>query len=185
MPARSGRPSRGTLERHGDAHPLLRSRLQLDGGPHRLARGRRLVRGAAALLCPERAARGRLPAPQSRRQGADAAHRRQTADGGRGHPVLSRPDLSRGGTAAAGRWRSRGPGHFVDVVHCRHHPSGTASRPRLCRPGVGHRGAAPGRAGMGDRPLLDRRHPSVSPLLALREFAASGAEDVPEPIRPS
>ncbi|MDH2386639.1 glutathione S-transferase N-terminal domain-containing protein [Bradyrhizobium sp. CER78] len=60
------------------------------------------------------------------------------------------------------------------------HPA--RARARLCEASLGHRRPPP-REWLGDRQLLDRRHPSVPPVLAACQFAEVAAGDVPSPHR--
>src|SRR5437016_13810095 len=109
-----------------DAHPLLRTWFELDGGAYRAAQSRRRFRGPADVVQEQRHALAGIPQDQPGRQGADAADRRPRADRGRGHPVLSRQALSRSEAVARKRYRGRGTGGILDVVHRLDPASGTA-----------------------------------------------------------
>ena len=113
-----------------DAGLLLRAGNELDGAAHRAARDRRAVRGAAAFVCHQRAARSAVPRDQPGRKGAGARDRRPAADRGRGDPVLSREAISRSRAAAEGRYRGRSASDLVDVVHRLDRASRAAAGPR-------------------------------------------------------
>ena len=84
-----------------------------------------------------------------------------------------------GGVVAGCRARSRGAGGLVDVVHRLDDPSGAPHRRRALAGGVRHRRAEVGGAGVGGRALFDRRHPSVSPVLAFCRLAETRARRIP------
>ena len=116
---------------------------------------------------------GKVPTPRRRRASADRSRR---------DPVLSCQTLSRDRVVAAGRYRGRSAGLVLDVVHCLHAAPGAAARAGLRQTGLWHRRPAPGQW-LGDRPLFDRRHPSVPAVLAAGQFASPRAWDVSESYR--
>src|SRR5215469_17023684 len=87
---------------HADV--VFLARLQRDGDTHRAARGRRGVRGEAAI--PERSSLTRISGDQCRGQSTDSGDRRATVDRGCGNTVVSGAAVSwRRTFAAAGRYR--------------------------------------------------------------------------------
>src|SRR4051794_6110586 len=72
----------------------------------------------------------------------------------------------------------------MDVVHRLHHPPGAAAGRRAMEGSVRHRRGEIGPEGMGAAAILDRRHPPVPTLLALRYVTARDARGVSRVDRP-
>src|SRR5450631_3489805 len=115
-------------------------------------------------------------------QGPGTDHRWPPADRGRGYPVLSGKTFSRCRTVAAERHRGRRAGAIMDVLHRFNAASGTPARTGPCQKGLGNRRPAPGQW-LGAEKLFDRRYPSVSAVLAVRQFAEADARDLSQPHR--
>ena len=123
--------------------------------------------------------RAGIPRAEPRRQGSDPARRRARADRSGGDPLLSRQAFPGSTPPARKRPRRRGANHLMDVVHRLDDPSPAESASnggtRDCR-------TTAWPAGMGGQRVLDRRHPPVSPLLALLQLASSDSSRFSRPL---
>ena len=136
------------------------------------------------FICQAGTAHGGLPRGQSRRQGTDPADRRAPADRSRRDPLLSRQALPRGRPVAGGRHRGEAQAiSWMSFIASTIHPARRIGVERWWEVFEIAERRLNGRD-LDRRSLLDRRHPPVSPVLAICRFGQARARGIPSSVGP-